>query len=124
MKKTISYKDFPVTKETENLRTWENLDIDQKAHITINKDDKIYESRIYPFKQDNDKIKVISKINTITNKITFIITSNNIKTGQKTVTINQYHKLIQSLENEMQKHIIINKDNFLTGKQIYNQIKR
>ena len=123
MKKTVSYQDFPVTKQTENLKIWTGLEIDQKGKINIGKNEEIYESRIYPFKEGKQRIKVLSKINTKTNKITFVISSGQLLSQEKTVSVKSYHKLIQNLEQDMINHIIINENNFLTGKQIQNQLK-
>ena len=124
MRKTITYQDFPVTKETENLKIWKGLDINQKGRINIGKNEQIHESRLYPFKEGKQKIKVLSKINKDTNKITFIITSGNLISEHQTTTVNEYMNLIRSLENDMERHITINQNNFLTGKQIQHQINQ
>lgn len=123
MKKTLNYKDFPVTRETENLKIWKGLTINQKGTINIGKNEEIYESRIYPFKEENDKIKVLSKINKITNQITFVVSSKRITSDIQSANIKIYHNLIKDLETNMENDIIIDKNNFLTGKQIYQQLK-
>ena len=123
MKKTVTYQDFPVTRETDQLRIWKGLDINQKGKINIGKNEQIYESRLYPFKEGKDKLKVLSKINKITKEITFVISSNRILLDPQTTDIKKYQDLVANLEDTMKNNIIIDENNFLTGKQIQNQMK-
>jgi len=122
MKKSVSYQDFPVTKQTDNIKIWEGLNIEQNGKINIGKNEEIYESRIYPFKEGKQRIKVLSKINTETNRITFVISSGQLLTEENTVSVKSYHKLMQDLEQDMINHIDVDQKNFITGKQIQNQI--
>lgn len=123
MNKKPTYQDFPVAKETDHLRIWKGLEINQKGKINIGKNEQIYESRLYPFKDGKDKLKILSKINKITKQISFVITSDNIRSEPQTTNIKKYQDLVSDLENTMKNDIIIDKNNFLTGKQITEQIK-
>ena len=124
MKKTLSYQDFPVTKTTEHLKIWKGFEIKQKGKITIGKDEEIFESRIYPFKEGKDKIKVLSKINKKTNQISFVITSENITSALQSASIEIYYQMMKELEQDLQEEIMIDENNFLTGKQILTEINR
>jgi len=123
-RKKLNYKDFPVNKETKNLKIWKNLDIDQKGKLNILKNEEIYESRIYPMKSENDKIKILSKINNKTKKITYIIFSNNITTEENTVKKEAYQKLIENLEYDLINILDLDKRRVLSGKQIMLEIKQ
>jgi hypothetical protein len=112
-----------VHKETKNFRIWKGIDIDQKGKITIGKNDEIYEIRIYPLKDDDDKIKVLAKYNKKRKKITYVISTNRINTKPKTATIQEYKDLMKDFEKFMEKRIIIDKQNFLTKTQIYKEIE-
>lgn len=122
MKRTISYHDFPVTRQTDNLKIWTGLEIEQKGKINIGKNECVYESRLYPFKEGKQIIKVLSKIDNKTNRISFVITTGAIMSKEKKVSVKKYHELMQDLETSMINHIDIDKNNFLTGKQIKEQI--
>ena len=124
MKKKKNYIDFPPTWKTDNLRIWHNEDIKKKAMINVGKNEEIYESRIYPFKDGKDRIKVLSKIHKISKKLTFMITSNTITSDLQTGSIEIYLNLMEELEKDMVDEVIIDKKNFLTGKQIMEEIRK
>jgi len=122
--KKLNYKDFPVNKETKNLKIWKNIDIKQKGKLNILKNEEIYESRIYPMKNQNDKIKILSKINNKTKKITYIIFSNNITTEENTVKKEAYQKLIEDFEYDLITILDLDKRQILSGKQIMLEVKQ
>lgn len=82
MKKPTVY-DFPTTIETENLRAWGNLDIEQKGKLIIGKNEEIYEVRVYPWRFEEGEVKFLSKIDKKTKDVTFIMITGDITTNEQ-----------------------------------------
>jgi len=114
--------DFPPTKETNNLKIWHHLNIDQKAKLTIGTNEQIHESIIYQFKDEPDLLKILSKINTSTKQLTYVINSKNIITKPTTATLKQYQDLIQDLEQQLSPILNLNSKQTLKGIQIENEL--
>jgi len=77
MKKPTVY-DFPATIETENLRAWGNLDIEQKGKLNIGKNEEIYGVRVYPYRFEEGEVKFLSKIDKKTKDVTFIMITEDV----------------------------------------------
>jgi len=123
-KEKPNYQMFPPCYKDKNIKIWKNLYIDQKGKININENEKIYESRIYPYKYETGKLKVISKINTENKKITFIINSGRIQTGQIVATKKKYQNYIKDLETDLQNTLNIEKKQVIKGTYINELIKK
>jgi len=122
--KKLNYRDFPVNNETNNLKIWKNLDIDQKGKLNILECEQIYESRIYQMKEENDKVKILSKINTKNKKLTYIIFSKNITTNENIVTKKEYQTLIKDFEYDLKNILDVDNKKVLSGKQMMHEIQK
>jgi hypothetical protein len=107
-KKNLEYNDFPPTTETEKLRIWDpkKLDIEPKnSKASLNLEltkEEVYESRCYAARgKPYMLLKVLSKRNKESGKITFIIKTTTAifaPSNKKTFTEKEYEKAIKELE--------------------------
>jgi hypothetical protein len=122
MKKPRVY-DFPPTIETENLRAWGNLDIEQKGKLNIGKNEEIYEIRLYPFRFEEGEIKFLSKIDKKTKEVTFIMIIGNMITKEQKGSIEKYNNFVNNFENDLNHIADIEQKKVMTGMDIIKELK-
>ena len=123
MKKPTVY-DFPAIIETENLRAWGNLDIEQKGKLNIGKNEEIYELRVYPFRFEEGEVKFLSKIDKKTKDVIFIMVTGKIITNEQKGAIEKYKNFVNKFENDLKEIVDIERKKILTGEEIIKELKR